>query len=132
MLHNKEILKDRRRELRKNETKEEKILWLRVRDNKLGAKFKRQHSIGGYILDFYCSEHKLIVELDGVGHNKVEAREYDKIRDTHFRELGYLTLRFFNSEITSNLERVIEKIVSNLKTPLLRKERGRGEVKERV
>lgn len=110
MLHNKEILKDRRRELRRNETKEEKILWSKVRGGKLGVKFKRQHSIGGYILDFYCPEYKLIIELDGGVHNKVEAREYDKIRDTYFRELGYRTIRFLNSEVENKIEKVLIKI----------------------
>jgi len=110
LLHNNEKLKDRRRELRKRSTKTEEILWSKIRNNKLRCKFKRQHSIGGYILDFYCSEHKLIIEIDGATHNTQEAREYDKIRDEYFSELGYRTIRFLNSEIQNKLEEVLIKI----------------------
>ena len=53
-IHDKEILKERRRELRKNQTKAEEILWWYLRDRKIGVKFKRQHSVSGYILDFVC------------------------------------------------------------------------------
>src|SRR3990167_5968450 len=109
LLHNNEKLKDRRRELRQRLTKEEKILWLELRDSKLGYKFKRQHSIGGYILDFYCSECKLIVEIDGASHSNAEAREYDKVRDTYFRELGYKTVRFLNEEIKKKGKEKIKK-----------------------
>ena len=114
MLHNHNKLKDRRRELRKKSTKEEIILWSRLRDNKLSCKFKRQHSIGGYILDFYCSEYKLIIELDGTTHNTSDAKEYDKIRDIYFSELGYKTIRFLNSEIKNDIEKVVNNIQVHL------------------
>ncbi|MEK7081133.1 MAG: endonuclease domain-containing protein [Patescibacteria group bacterium] len=110
LIHNNEKLKDRRRELRKRSTKEEEMLWLKIRNNKLGYKFKRQHSIGGYILDFYCSEARLIIEIDGASHNTKEAREYDKIRDEYFSELGYTTIRFLNEEIKNKMEKVVNKI----------------------
>src|SRR3989344_4644566 len=114
LLHNSEKLKDRRRELRQRETKEEKILWLKLRDSKLGYKFKRQHSIGGYILDFYCSECKLIIEIDGGSHTKLEAIEYDKVRDRYFSELGYTTVRFSNKEINSKIDEVLAEIKNYL------------------
>ncbi len=116
MLHNIEKLKERRRELRQKSTSEENLLWSKIRDNQLGHKFKRQHSIGGYILDFYCSEYKLIIEIDGPIHDNLEARGYDKIRDTYFKELGYLTIRFLNSEIETKLDKVIAIIKAHLKS----------------
>ena len=108
--HNITELKDRRRDLRKNQTKTEQILWFELRNSKLGAKFKRQHSIGGYIADFYCQKYKLIIELDGEVHNSKEAEEYDVVRDKFFKELGYKVLRFQNSEVEKDVERILEKI----------------------
>ena len=120
LLHNNAKLKERRRELRKKSTKEENILWEKIRGSKLGCKFKRQHSIGGYILDFYCSEHKLIIEIDGSSHLGIEAIEYDDVRDKYFNELGYATIRFLNSEINTDLKSVLDKIKSflNVSSPL--------------
>lgn len=113
LIHNHEILKERRKELRKNQTKTEEALWFELRNEKLGFKFKRQHSVGGYILDFYCPRKKLIVELDGEIHNTKEAREYDLVRDKYFRELDYKVLRFKNGEVENGIEKVLEKIKSN-------------------
>jgi len=111
-VHNIKRYLERRRELRKASTPEEKILWNELRNNKLGARFKRQHSIGGYILDFYCFQARLIVEIDGKSHdvNKL----YDADRDKYFKELGYLTLRIKNDEIHSNLKDVKEGIKKTL------------------
>jgi very-short-patch-repair endonuclease len=116
LIHNNEIFIERRRELRQNQTPSEKKLWWYLRGQKLGAKFKRQHSIGGYILDFYCPEKKLIIELDGEVHNSEEAREYDTVRDKYFIELGYKVLRFKNEEVEdkNKIEGVLEKIQSYL------------------
>lgn len=117
LLHNHNKLKDRRRELRQRSTKEEKILWSEIRDNKLGYKFKRQHSIGGYILDFYCSGYKLIIEIDGASHNRFENKEYDKVRDEYFEELGYTTIRFLNTEIEDDVKKVLARIKTYLTSP---------------
>ena len=108
-------LKDRRRELRRNETKQEKLLWWHLKAGKIGCKFKRQHSVGGYILDFYCGEKKLVVEIDGGVHNAPEALEYDKVRDNFFKELGYSVMRFSNLEVDSNVFRVLTIIKEKLK-----------------
>ncbi len=120
LLHNNEKLKYRRRELRQKSTKEENILWEKIRGSKLSCKFKRQHSIGGYILDFYCSECKLIIEIDENSHLIAEAIEYDNVRDKYFYELSYTTIRFLNSEINTDLKSVLDKIKSflNLSSPL--------------
>jgi len=108
--HNIQNLRDRRRELRKNQTKAEEVLWFELRNNKLGTKFKRQHSIGGYITDFYCQKYKLIIELDGEVHNTKKAQEYDGVRDKFFKELDYKVLRFKNEEVENNTEKVLGKI----------------------
>jgi very-short-patch-repair endonuclease len=115
-VHNSQKFLDRRRELRQNQTKAEEILWFELRNNKLGAKFKRQNSIGGYIADFYCQKHKLIIELDGKVHDSNEAQEYDEVRDKFFVSLGYKVLRFRNDEVEDKfkIEEVLEKIKSNL------------------
>ena len=112
-IHNISKLKDRRRELRQKSTPQEKKLWEELRDSKLGPKFKRQHSIGGYIIDFYCRKYKLIVEIDGDIHNTKEAREYDEERDKHFMGLGYKVLRFKNGEVENDLSSVLKNIINS-------------------
>ncbi len=112
--HNIYLLRNRRRELRKEATPQEKELWFELRHSKLGVKFKRQYSIGGYITDFYCQKYKLIVELDGSVHDTEEAREYDKIRNNYFRELGYKLLRIQNSKIDSDIKSVLKNITNHL------------------
>jgi very-short-patch-repair endonuclease len=114
-VHNARNLRDRRRDLRKNSTTAESWLWYSLRDNKLGVKFRRQHSIGGYIADFYCQKTKLIIELDGGIHNTVESKEYDKIRDKYFIELGYKVLRFKNIEVENNLGNVLSAIQAHFR-----------------
>lgn len=113
-VHNNKIFRERRVELRRNATLAEKKLWFELRNNKLGVKFKRQHSIGGYILDFYCAEKKLIIELDGEVHDTTEAKEYDAVRDKLLSDLGYKTLRFLNTEIDKNIGSILVKIRQNI------------------
>jgi leucyl-tRNA synthetase len=103
-------LKDRRRELRKRSTPQEDLLWEELRNRKLGPKFRRQHSVGRYILDFYCKEKRLLIEIDGGVHRTNEAREYDAVRDKYFRELDFKILRFANDEVEQNIKKVLEKI----------------------
>jgi very-short-patch-repair endonuclease len=103
-------LRERRRELRKNSTTAERVFWNEVRGGKLGAKFKRQNSIGGYIADFYCQKAKLIIELDGGIHDSEDAIEYDKIRDKYFTELGYKVLRYKNEDVLENMDNILYTI----------------------
>jgi very-short-patch-repair endonuclease len=98
-IHNLKVLRDRRRELRKNSTPTENLLWIHLRNNKLGVKFKRQYSIGGYILDFYCPQVKLAIEIDGRIHDSSEAQEYDKARDSYFAGQDFKILRFKSIEV---------------------------------
>ncbi len=119
-LHNLKIFTERRRKLRKEATSQEKILWEKLRNKKTGLKWRRQHSIGGYIADFYCAEKKLIIEIDGAHHFQNENKEYDKNRTDYFDGLDVKVIRFTNEEIDKNLEEIIVRISS----PLLLEERG--------
>ena len=108
------ILKDRRGLLRIKQTPQEVLLWSRLRREKLGFKFRRQHSIGGYIVDFYCPEKKLVVEADGSQHFENEAEEYDRNRTRYFEGLGIKVLRFTNAEINTNMNGVLLEITTEL------------------
>jgi len=104
--------KERRRELRKRATAQKDLLWEKLRNRKIGFKFRRQHSVGGYILDFYCKEKRLLIEIDGEIHQIKEAREYDEVRDKYFSELDFKVLRFTNSEVDKDINKVIGEIKS--------------------
>lgn len=76
-----------RQQLRANMPMPEKILWAKIRNQQLGVKFRRQHGIGRYIVDFYCPECALVIELDGDSHYQEGAQEYDAIRDEFMRSM---------------------------------------------
>jgi very-short-patch-repair endonuclease len=112
-LNNLSVLKERRKELRSGLTEAEKVLWKVLKSSKLaGRKFRRQHSIGYYIADFYCPSEKLVIELDGQQHYTEEGKLKDKERDEHLRSLGIKVLRFKNAEVLSNLNDVLKRIES--------------------
>jgi excinuclease UvrABC ATPase subunit/very-short-patch-repair endonuclease len=121
-------IKDNTRENRKNPTKTEDDLWQHLRKEQLGVKFRRQHSIENYIVDFVCLEKQLIVELDGEVHKLQQ--EYDEQRTQHLNDLGFNVIRFENKEVIEDVSKVIEKIKAELliKTPPSQG-RGRGGVK---
>ena len=106
-------MKYRARALRKNLTDAEKLLWRHLRDRQLdGCKFRRQHPIGKFIVDFVCVEKKLVIEVDGGQHaTKVEA---DLQRSEHLRKKGYRTLRFWNNEVLQKTESVLEAVLLSL------------------
>lgn len=102
--------------LRKKMTEAEKILWEVLKTKKLrGFKFRRQHPILKFILDFYCHESKLGIEIDGQVHNSKEQRFYDEDRTEILKEYDIKIIRFHNNEIIENLEVVKLKILSELK-----------------
>ncbi len=113
-IHNLSILKERRRELRTHGTLEESILWNHLKNKLSGFKFRRQHSIGNFIVDFFCSAKRLIIELDGHKHKERDASAYDKERTAYLNERGYTVMRFWNNEIEENLESILSKINSAL------------------
>lgn len=97
------------RTLRKNMTKEERHLWydfLRTHT----AKFQRQKVIGNYILDFYCAEHHLAIELDGSQHYEISGQSQDEERSKVLRNFEIRVLRFANNEVNQNFEGVCEYI----------------------
>ena len=105
----------RAQQLRTNQTSAEAILWHRLRARHLaGHRFRRQHPIGPYIVDFVCLGARLIVEVDGPTHDKA-AR--DRKRDQDLAERGFRTLRFCNNDVYENLDGVLEMIVNNLPPP---------------
>jgi len=116
MIHNRPVLKSRRKELRNNSTSAEKLLWSMLQHGNLGGyKFRRQHSVGAYILDFYCPSEKLAIELDGASHFTDEAPEYDRRRTAYLNALNIKVLRFLNTDVYNNLNVVCEKILRVLK-----------------
>jgi len=104
-------LKNRARELRSNQTDVEAKLWRCLRDRQVfGAKFRRQHPIGSYIVDFCCPTLRIIVELDGGQHGeKVDTR-----RTAYLEAQGYRVMRFWNNEVIDGLEGVLEAILRAL------------------
>jgi very-short-patch-repair endonuclease len=103
--------KQRARELRREMTREERILWQELRGGKIeGLHFRRQQVIDGFIADFYCHEARLVIEVDGGSHE--EAVEYDIERSQILAHRRLRVLRFQNAEIINALPTVIEEIVS--------------------
>ncbi len=103
------------RELRKNQTDAEALLWNLLRSRRFcGFKFRRQYPLEGYVLDFYCHETKLAIELDGGGHNFAEQRLYDKERTNIIEASGVRVIRFWNNEVLSQLDVALEQIYVHL------------------
>ena len=102
-------LKANARSLRKNQTKEESLLWYRFL-NKYPLRFRRQYIIGNYIADFYCHRAKLIVELDGSQHYEEAEKQYDEKRTTYFHSQGIEVLRFSNLDVLREFDNVCTMI----------------------
>ncbi len=107
-IHNLKHLGVARKLLRRDFTPEEKILWFQLRNSSLGYRFRRQHSIGNFVADFFCPEKRLIIEIDGGQH--LDNKEGDKERTEYFESLGIKVIRFWNSEVKNDLDRVMIKI----------------------
>jgi len=102
-------------ELRKNITKAEKLVWEKVRKKQiLGLRFRRQHPIDKYIVDFYCHPARLVVEIDGDIHLKPENKELDKIRNKDLENLDLMVIRFTNKQVFENLDEVVNAITSTI------------------
>ncbi len=114
---NRKSQKLKRQYLRNNATKTERILWSKLKEKQLlGKKFRRQHGIGPFIVDFYCHECKLAIEIDGSVHWTEAAKEYDRNREEYIKQYGVHFLRFTNSDIVENLEMVLTTIAEEIKT----------------
>ena len=104
------ILKRRRRKLRKEQTKAEYVLWQELRSSKRKYKFKRQVSIGIYIVDFFCQGLRLVIELDGPIHDEKDQKIYDTKRQLYLEQQGNTVIRFSNDEVLFKREIVLTKI----------------------
>lgn len=109
-IYNRAAEKAKRKELRNNMTPAEIILWSKLKDKGIGYKFRRQHSVEAFVLDFCCPVLKLAIEVDGESHFTDEARIRDNERQKIIKNYGFTFLRFTNKEITSNIGGVLSKI----------------------
>ena len=111
--------RERARQLRKNPTDAERLLWRRLRFWQVdGLKFRRQQPLGRYIVDFICLEKRLVIEVDGGQHSEHVA--YDVERDIWLRDQGFNVLRFWNHDVLKNIDGVVDVVVKTLRnTPFL-------------
>jgi type I restriction enzyme R subunit len=104
------------RELRKNQTSAEALLWDLLRDRRLlGFKFRRQHQFGDYVADFYCREAQLVIECDGSAHHRNESWHHDQNRDAYMTNQGIRVMRFRNDEVLNETDRVLVDIAERLR-----------------
>ena len=112
------ISKDRHvvlaRDLRHRQTDVEATVWRSLRRSQLGVRFRRQHPIAGYIVDFYCAEARLAIELDGGGHAAVGQLRYDRVRTELLERIGVKLLRFWDTDIPQNLDGVLATILNEV------------------
>ena len=114
--YNKTTEKEKRRKLRQYSTHAEELVWKYLRNRQmLGYKFKRQYSVDQYVIDFYCSEIKLAVELDGASHNSTEQKEYDIKRQNKLEAFGIKFERISDDELFGNPNKAFEKIEKAIK-----------------
>ncbi len=115
-LHTRKEVKVFRKELRHKLTPAEAFLWRYLKNRQFGGRrFTKQHSIGNFIVDFYCPSEKLIIELDGEVHNNPIAQEKDERRTTFLNGIGYKILRFENKMVFENLDSVLMEIKDSFK-----------------
>lgn len=115
--------------LRYRMTTAEELLWQHLKGKQLGVKFRRQHPLGIYIADFYCHQHKLVIELDGSIHKLPDVIQNDIIRQNNLVFDGFKVLRFTNEQVINHLEKVLENINTQIKgSPF----RGRGGLAKRI
>ncbi|RMB63490.1 endonuclease domain-containing protein [Dokdonia sinensis] len=108
--------RDLRKHLRNNATPAEAFLWKHLSKRQLaGRKFRRQHGIGPFVVDFFCSSEKLIIELDGEPHTTLNGEERDEKRDEYLESKGFKVLRFENKMVFELMPSVLKDIVDNFR-----------------
>jgi len=117
IIFNNPNLKLRRQKLRLDSSNSEKVLWQKIRHNKLGHKFLRQYSVEGYVLDFYCPEKRMAIEIDGGYHSNQDARVYDSYRTRYIEAFNIKVMRFWNSDIGHHLNEVLRDIKEIVASP---------------
>ena len=100
------------KKLRREMTSPEIALWLALRRNPLGVRFRKQHGAGAYVLDFYCAPARLAIEVDGEAHERGDRPERDAVRDAWIEGQGVRVLRYSAKQVLSNLEGVLRQILS--------------------
>jgi very-short-patch-repair endonuclease len=121
------VLLERARLMRHGAAPAEQKLWWCLRARRLdGLKFKRQHPVGPFVADFYCAEHRLVLEADGASH--VDRTEYDEARTRWLNDHGYRVVRYENGDVHEHLDAVLEDILLQVEAlpPLPPWGRGRG------
>ena len=117
LVHNLASSTARRKQLRENLTSAEALLWVNLKNSQLdGKKFRRQQSIGPFIVDFYCAKCRVAIELDGEGHLSMTGAEADEKRTDFLKRFNVTVLRFENNEVFENLEGVLNAIRGALGT----------------
>jgi very-short-patch-repair endonuclease len=107
---------EKARELRKEMTDAEELLWRYLKKKQLGGfRFRKQHPVSDFVADFYCHTAKLIIEVDGGYHNLENQKHYDRERTKLLNEFGITVLRFTNEQIENDIKKVIAKIKTSLK-----------------
>jgi very-short-patch-repair endonuclease len=116
-IHNRNEFEDRRKHLRKTLTSAEATLWTLLKGKQLdGRKFRRQHGVDKFVLDFYCSSEKLAIELDGEHHFTDNGMAYDEKRTKYLNDRNILVLRFENKEVFNSPEGVLAEIKRHFKS----------------
>ncbi len=110
------IILARAREMRQPQTPAEATLWRHLRNRNLKYKFRRQHPIYRFIIDFYCAEAKLLIEIDGDSHLQKEQMEYDQARTEYLEDFGYQVIRFTNDDMRYNINTVVTEIIRTVET----------------
>lgn len=103
------------REMRHPQTPAEAALWHVLRNRQTGFKFRRQHPIDRFILDFYCADAKLLIDVDGGFHLQPDQEEYDRARTDYLQKIGYKVIRFTNTDVKNNLQAVTVEILQTVK-----------------
>jgi very-short-patch-repair endonuclease len=98
------------RELRRGQTEAERAAWHLLRGRQLGLKFRRQYPIGGYLVDFYCFEPRLAIELDGAAHSQPSRMRKDRAKDDYLKSLGIRVLRLPNGLVRQDPEGFVRKV----------------------
>lgn len=112
-LHDRPELRERRRDLRRNATRVERLLWSALRGRRAdGARFRRQHSVGPYVLDFYCPRVRLAIELDGSSHDNDALQRRDAARDRYLEACGIRVIRILNNEVEHDLDGVVAVLLA--------------------
>ena len=118
--------------MRKEQTPAENALWELLRNRQLAdLKFRRQHQIGDYIVDFFCAEHGLVVELDGTPHETAKRLKHDAKRDSYLKSLGHIVLRFENKQVFEDTENLLNTIIQSLPSASGRGGGGEGDAHDR-